>query len=152
MVSGHTGTGNEAVMTIEKIHLPRRALIAGAAAATGAAALAAPARAARIAGIAGRPDLATGGLAEWRAAIGTVFAAESERGTVALRLAAVEPLPASGARPATLARDHAFAARFVPAIGPLPAGDRAYRLSGGGYAALHVFVAARDEGLTAVFN
>jgi hypothetical protein len=139
-------------MTIENIHLPRRALIAGAAAATGIAALAAPARAARIAGMTGRRDLATGGLADWRAAVGTVFAAESEHGTVALRLATIEPLPASGPRPATLARDHAFAARFVPAIGPLPAGNRAYRLSGGGYAPLHVFVDAAGEGLTAIFN
>jgi hypothetical protein len=42
--------------------------------------------------------------------------------------------------------------RFDAAVGPLPAGNRAYRLSGGGYAPLDVCFDARGDALTAIFN
>jgi hypothetical protein len=139
-------------MTTRTIEMPRRTLLAGAVAAAGAAVAAGPARAARIAGLSGNAPLATGGIADWRAAIGKIFVARTEHGAIALRLAAVDPLPALGARPASLARDHGFAARFEAAAGPLPAGDRTYRLSGAGHAPLDVYFNAKAKALTAIFN
>jgi hypothetical protein len=142
-------------------HFARRTLISGAIAAAGAAAIAAPARAAGLAGLkassgkgvtlAGR-QLATGGIGVWQAAVGTLFAAETPVGTVGLRLASVEALPSSGTRPSGLARDHAFLATFKTAVGQLPAGSGTYRLTAGGYPALHVHLDAHGDLPMAVFN
>jgi hypothetical protein len=137
-------------------HFARRTLIGGAIAAAGAAAVAAPARAARLAGL--KPSngnarqLATGGMNDWQAAVGTLFAAETPAGTVGLRLASVAALPSSGARPSGLARDHAFVATFETAVGQLPAGSGTYRLSAGGYPALRVHLDAQGDLPMAVFN
>jgi len=137
-------------------HFARRTLIGGAIAAAGAAAIAAPARAARLTGLkkstANDRQLATGGIADWQAAVGTLFAAQTPAGTVGLRLASVESLPSSGARPADLARDHAFVATFETAVGRLPAGSGTYRLSAGGYPALDVHLDGQGALPMAVFN
>lgn len=137
-------------------HFARRTLIGGAIAAAGAAAIAAPARAARLTGLktstGNARQLATGGIGDWQAAVGTLFAAETPAGTVGLRLAAVEALPSSGTRPAGLARDHAFVATFETAVGQLPAGSGTYRLSAGGSPAVHLHLDAQGDRPMAVFN
>ncbi|HEY0314621.1 MAG TPA: hypothetical protein VGC56_19260 [Allosphingosinicella sp.] len=142
-------------------HFARRTLIGGAIAAAGAAAIAAPARAAGLAGLkassgksaaSAKRQLAAGGIADWQAAVGTLFAAETPAGTAGLRLASVEALPSSGARPAGLARDHAFVATFETAVGRLPPGSGTYRLSAGGYPALHVHLDGQGDLPMAVFN
>jgi hypothetical protein len=81
-----------------------------------------------------------------------LFAAATPAGTVGLRLASVEALPSSGARPSDLARDHAFVATFETAVGRLPAESGTYRLSAGGDAALNVHLDAQGALPMAVFN
>ena len=120
-------------MTIRHSFIARRALITGAAAAAGAAALAGSARAARATGLDGRAGpatrrLATGGIDDWKSAVGTVFTARTAEGAVALRLASVEPIAQGGRRPAHLPRDHGFVARFEPLGGARP-GEGTYRLT-----------------------
>jgi|GEM_PF-4482911 len=132
----------------------RRGLIAGAAAAAGLAAVAAPARAAGLAGVGGRPSpsLATAGADAWRAAVGTLFAADTDAGRVPLKLVGVERLDSGPARPGGLARDHGFALSFeLPGTARLAA-NRAYRLTGPGLAPSPVFFSSGTKRLTAIFN
>jgi len=133
----------------------RRGLIAGAAAAAGLAAVAAPARASRLLG-AGRgrstAPLATAGADTWRAAVGTIFAAETQSGRVPLKLVAVETLASGPARPAGLARDHSFALSFALPAGARLQANRAYRLSSADHMPMHVFFSSGSKRLTAIFN
>ncbi|MBV9932128.1 MAG: hypothetical protein JO013_14460 [Alphaproteobacteria bacterium] len=131
----------------------RRGLIVGAAAAAGLTALAAPARATGLGRARGaRPSLATAGADAWRAAVGTVFAAETDAGRVPLRLVAVDRLGSGPARPAGLARDHGFALSFaLPGGARLPA-NRAYRLASADHKPVDVFFSSGTRQLTAIFN
>lgn len=130
-------------------HLDRRALL-GACAATAclAAIPSGSLSAARV-----MLQLATGGIAEWSAAIGTSFAAMTEIGAMTIRLVAVEALPTDPGRPTGLGRSAPFVAVFAVPAGLYPAGDRIYRLSAPTVRTLDVyFSAAGGEGLRAVFN
>jgi hypothetical protein len=143
-------------MTMNRTDIQRRALIAGGAAAAGLGAFAAPARAARLASAAGAAGgdrrLATAGFADWQAATGALFAAETEAGTVGLRLVRVEAFHAPGTRPADLGRAHAFAATFEAAVGVLPQGNCTYRLTSGRFAPMHVYFDPAGAKIRAIFN
>jgi hypothetical protein len=141
-------------MTMKTQHIGRRSVIAGAAAAAGLAAFSGPARAAKLGLGAGRPSsraLATAGADAWRAAVGTIFAADTGAGRVPLKLVAVEALPSGPARPAGLPRDHGFALSFE-ALGRGPPANAAYRLSSATFHPVHVFFSSGAQRLTAIFN
>jgi hypothetical protein len=143
-------------MTMKTNPIGRRSVIAGAAAAAGLAAFAGPARAARLGigstGATGNRALAVGGADDWRRALGTVFAADTDSGRVALKLVAVESLASGPARPAGLPRDHGFALSFDTLGARLPVGNRPYRLSSAAFHPVHVLFSSGTERLTAIFN
>lgn len=142
-------------MTMDSTQIGRRGLIAGAAAAAGLAAIAAPARASGLLAATrgtSTASLATAGADAWRAAIGTIFAAETGNGRVPLKLVAVETLASGPGRPAGLARDHAFALSFALPGATSLAADRGYRLTGPGLQPVHVFFSSGAKRLTAIFN
>jgi hypothetical protein len=88
----------------------------------------------------------------WTAYVGSEF----QMGGTTARLAAVEPLPSPGARPAGL-RDRAFALVFESRSGALPVPDRIHSLSHADAGAMQVYFSACGEAcsgrrLRAVFN
>lgn len=120
---------------LSSIRKTRRAVVAGLAAAMGSAAVGAPSL-----GLGARAPgpLRHAGLAQWRALVGTHFAAQSEEGRCAFRLVEVRPLASSGRRPAACARPAAFEAVFETAAAP--AGNRLYRLAQAGQSGFDLFV------------
>ena len=103
--------------------MTRRHLLAGLAAGLAGVAGATSANAAPLRRAPAAADLERGGIADWSARIGTVFAVA---GGGTLRLVSVEPLCSGGPTPA---RATCFAAHFEAASGPVPRGGATHVLA-----------------------
>jgi hypothetical protein len=100
--------------------------------------------------------LASAGLNEWSAQLGSAFEFQTESGASMFKLVAVTPLLSSGARSEEVTRDRAFLAVFQGTAASTTSGNRIYatRHATG---ALDIFVGATDltgtrPTLNAVFN
>ena len=99
----------------------------------------------------GAAPLHRAGIGQWNREVGSEFAVEAEGGTVSVRLAEVQPLNSAGRKPGELGRDRAFAAVFE-ADGPLPAGNRIYKVNHPEHGQMDVFFSPSAERMTAVFG
>ncbi len=97
-------------------------------------------------------SLAHADMTEWSELAGSLFRTDSG---AELRLAGVEPLPSSGARPAGL-RERAFVAVFEVARGVSLPGDLIHRMRRRGGPSFDIYLAAADAAaprrMHAVFN
>jgi hypothetical protein len=96
-------------------------------------------------------SLADAGQSEWTSQVGSAFTLD---GGYRLRLAGVRPLHSQGARPASVARDRAFAAVFEVLGGAPLAEDLIYSARHAHYGALPLFLTGTDDPrrMLAVFN
>ena len=99
----------------------------------------------------GAAPLHRAGMDQWAREIGSEFKVEAEGGTVSTRLAEVQPLLSTGRKPGELGRDRAFAAVFE-AEGPLPAGDRIYKVDHPEHGRMDVYFSASGARMIAVFG
>ena len=99
----------------------------------------------------GAAPLHRAGLDRWAREVGAEFKVQAEDGTVSVRLAEVQPLLSTGRKPGELGRDRAFAAVFE-AEGPLPRGDRIYKVDHAEHGPMDVYFSASGEKMVAVFG
>ena len=97
-------------------------------------------------------NLATAGMSEWQAMIGSTFSIIHEKGTASVRLQAVDALPSAGVRPPDVSRDKAFAVKFAKPNKDVPAGDRVYIVKQSTSLDQQILFAPVATYLMAVFN